>query len=75
MTPGGKLSIIARFHGEYENSSSSKVWIDDDFGNIGPAGGSTEGPDGNLYGMTENDGKKGLGSIFKLTIRSATIKK
>ena len=74
ITPDGKLSIVAQLRSEFENGGTNKFFLDNELGNIGPAGGLAEGPDGNLYGMTENGGKTGLGSVFKLTIRGTATK-
>jgi uncharacterized repeat protein (TIGR03803 family) len=58
VTPEGRLHILATFSG----------------GNTWPAGGLTEGLDGDLYGMTGDGGTHDLGSIFKVTLHSAADK-
>ena len=62
MRPNGKIVILARLG---TNLS----------GNTCPAGGLVEGSDGNLYGMTVNDGPSRLGSIYKVDIRSLRASK
>ena len=53
MTPEGVLTTLVNFD-YYSNGSS-------------PSGSLIQGSDGNLYGMTQNGGSSGYGTVFKMT--------
>jgi len=53
VTPSGKLTFIYTFTDAAEGG--------------GPSGALTQGPDGNLYGVTYAEGASGYGTVYKLT--------
>ena len=61
LTPGGTLTLLHTFAAvnSYQDSRNAD--------GIGPVGGVTLGPDGNLYGKTIVGGANLCGTIFKIT--------
>ena len=57
MTPSGTLSTLYTFCAAGGSCPDGSA----------PVGGLTEGPDGNLYGTTDDGGATGYGSIFQIT--------